>query len=71
MVSAFDSKGRLPVGHGGVPLSPGGGGVSASRFSGVSTTHRLHHTPLCGQTNTCENITLLQTSFAAGKNIRS
>ena len=27
-------------------------------------------TPLCGQTDICENITLLQTSFAGGKNTR-
>ena len=36
-----------------------------------TTPHSLHtpchHTTPCGQTNTCENITLPQTSFAGGK----
>ena len=54
---------RLLTGKTGVVLSRGGGGAVHNR--------KWHHnTPFstpCGQTDTCENITLPQTSFAGGK----
>ena len=97
-VSAFGSRGCLPLGPGGVCLWVQGvclwvqGDIylregylpSGPKGEVVCVPHPLHHTPFhltpfhntplsphpahCGQKNTHENITLLQTSFAGGKN---
>ena len=43
--------------------------VGVSRLVHTSPDQEADPGPLCGQTNTCKNITLPQTSFAGGKNV--